>query len=497
MAKFKFLAGEHIGAVLNLPQGTHTLGNAPDCLLQTGGLEDGAESTALLIAISPADEISVTLQQGKAVLDGKNLSTGTAVPWALGQILSFGFTALAPYKEGMDLAAVDLSVLGFTRAAAEEQAKVPAEPAKQPAAPAEPAAVPAPQAAPLETETAAGPEAQVKTSPARIVWLIAGLVVLALLLSSLVAGSYLYGSRADERALLSSAEEYVQLSGFDGVKAQFDGRSIVFSGTLPNRAALAQFINGLPALSCSVIFDLSLADDELKALEDAFAVQGAAVRASISADGRSKISGYVKDPYVERELLERVLPSFAALPEPEFDFHYAPELVDALEQGAAAAALELSFEGGDYTLVYDGPMTYPESQKLAALRQKLEQKFAMPLRLQDKQSAERSLISHLNARNAVIAGNTAPGAQSPSGASRSFNSGEAGDAAGNAGTGLTRFDPGRVVGVTMQPLRFITMDSGEKFFEGALLPGGAVLKEIHLDYLVVEHHGRSTSYELK
>ena len=495
MAKFKFLAGEHIGAVLNLPQGTHTLGNAPDCLLQTGGLEDGAETVALLVSVSPADEISVTLQQGKAVLDGKNLSTGTAVPWALGQILSFGFTALAPYKEGMDLAAVDLSVLGFTRAAAEEQAKAPAEPAKQSAA--EPAAVPAPQAAPLETETAAGPEAQVKTSPARIVWLIAGLVVLALLLSSLVAGSYLYGSRADERALLSSAEEYVQHSGFDGVKAQFDGRSIVFSGILPNRAALSQFINGLPALSCSVIFDLSLADDELKALEDAFAVQGAAVRASIGIDGRIKVSGYVKDPYVERALLERVLPSFAVLPEPEFDFHYAPELVDALEQGAAAAALELSFEPGDYTLVYDGPMTYPESQKLAALRQELEQKFAMPLRLLDKQSAGRGLISHLNARNAVIAGNTAPGAQSPSGAARTFSAGEAGLAEGNAGAGLTRFDPGRVVGVTMQPLRFITMDSGEKFFEGALLPGGAVLKEIHLDYLVVEHHGRSTSYELK
>lgn len=505
MTKFKFLAGEHIGAVLDLPQGEHLLGNTPDCLLQTGGLEDGAEPTALLVTVSPADELSITLKQGQAVLDGQALTVDSTVSWTLGQILIFGFTALTPYKEGMDFAALDLSVLGFAKAAEE---KKDTEPEIKPETAAEPAplAEQAESAAVVEKAAESDAEAvfaeQKKPGPARIVWLVAGLIVLALLLSSLVAGSYLYGSRSEHRALLSTAEEYVQQAGFDGIKAEFDGRSIVFSGTLSNRAALSAFINGLPPLSCSVIFDLTLADDELKALEDAFAVQGAAVRASIADDGRLKVSGYIKDPYVERALLERVLPSFSELGDIAFDFHYAPELIEELEAQSAAQELNLTFEPDNYAVNYDGALTYPESQKLSALQQELERKFSMPLVLQDKKIANRGLISHLTTQNAVIAGAPSTAALQGGGNYGSYGGGfAAGDAAAgsdsSAPAALKRFDPGRVVGVTMQPLRFITMDSGEKFFEGAMLPGGALLKEIHLDYLVVENHGRSTTYELK
>ena len=54
-----------------------------------------------------------------------------------------------------------------------------------------------------------------------------------------------------------------------------------------------------------------------------------------------------------------------------------------------------------------------------------------------------------------------------------------------------------VAGVTMQPLRFITLRNGQKYFEGAVLPGGAVLQQINLEWLVLNQHGQEVIYELR
>lgn len=62
MAKFKFLAGEHIGAALDLPEGSHLLGSSPDCLLQVGSSD---KPTAILITVT-AQGVSAALQEGQA-----------------------------------------------------------------------------------------------------------------------------------------------------------------------------------------------------------------------------------------------------------------------------------------------------------------------------------------------------------------------------------------------------------------------------------------------
>ena len=58
------------------------------------------------------------------------------------------------------------------------------------------------------------------------------------------------------------------------------------------------------------------------------------------------------------------------------------------------------------------------------------------------------------------------------------------------------FDPADIVGVTLHPMRFVSMKDGSKFFEGALLPNGCILKTIALDHLVLQQGSEVFDYGL-
>lgn len=55
-----------------------------------------------------------------------------------------------------------------------------------------------------------------------------------------------------------------------------------------------------------------------------------------------------------------------------------------------------------------------------------------------------------------------------------------------------------VMGVTMKPLRFISMRDGSKIFEGGMTPNGYVVKKIEVSHLIlVDSSGKERLYELK
>ena len=59
------------------------------------------------------------------------------------------------------------------------------------------------------------------------------------------------------------------------------------------------------------------------------------------------------------------------------------------------------------------------------------------------------------------------------------------------------FNPQDIVGVTMQPMRFVSMADGCRYFEGSVLPDGSVLKEISVHALTMERQGEIYIHELK
>ena len=239
-------------------------------------------------------------------------------------------------------------------------------------------------------------------------------------------------------------------------------------------------------------YDVEASDYLLKpvsapALERALGVLGAQVKAAAAADGKVSLYGYVKDPYVEAELLSAVQPYFADLVlQPHFK--YFEEALPLLQEQSRKLQLPLEWGSADTALIYSGRLTFAERGRMEKLRTAVSTALGVPLKFLSADDARQVLIARINDPKAVAAlmqsAAGVPEAAAPT----------ADSAAPAESTGAFRVQD--VIGVTMQPLRFITLKSGQKFFEGAVLPGGAVLQQISLDRLVLNQHGREVSYEL-
>ena len=55
----------------------------------------------------------------------------------------------------------------------------------------------------------------------------------------------------------------------------------------------------------------------------------------------------------------------------------------------------------------------------------------------------------------------------------------------------------RIIAVSMGAMKFVTLESGERVFEGGELPGGFVLEHIDVDNLTLKKNGSSTLYPLR
>ena len=53
------------------------------------------------------------------------------------------------------------------------------------------------------------------------------------------------------------------------------------------------------------------------------------------------------------------------------------------------------------------------------------------------------------------------------------------------------------MGVTLTPMRFISLATGQRVFEGGLLPGGYVLESIGVKELKLRKDGRIIVYRLR
>jgi hypothetical protein len=55
----------------------------------------------------------------------------------------------------------------------------------------------------------------------------------------------------------------------------------------------------------------------------------------------------------------------------------------------------------------------------------------------------------------------------------------------------------KVMSVTLGAIPFVTMSDQQKFFPGAVLPGGATLVSIHADRLILQAGEETITYPLK
>lgn len=490
--KFYFVAGPHAGSSLQLPPGDYTLGNSPECDLQI------REETEILLQlhISPELQVTVKVQKGTAVLQGKAVGE-SPVPFAEGALLTAGFTVLTHGEAEKVLSRLNLADLGATEQAPAQPPQAEAQSTAQSAAVAEPAVAAAP-ASSLPAENAAVPESETEQAQAvergpRHLWLylVCGLCVLAAAFSALVAGSFLYGERAQHRQMLAEVEDYLQQGGFTLVQAEYkpDTDTLWLTGTVSSQQERQALSANMPALPVPVVLQVEVLDSTLNSIQKALATRGVTASARYEEGNRIGLFGFIADPYIESGVLSQVLPQLpqgvtAERLQPHFT--HSEAMLSLLQQLQQRYKLPLEFTCTDFAVRYEGQLTFAQLQQFAALQREVSEHAGGKVLFVQAGSAQDDVMARVG--HNVTALNSAQQIAGPNRQSR----GTERNARTEAG-----FDPSEVAGVTLQPLRFITLRNGEKYFEGAVLPGGALLQNIDLDKLtVVNAGGKEVVYEL-
>lgn len=481
---FRFLSGNNLGAVFTLSVGEYTLGAGEECDIQ---LDDAGLDAQVILTIGPEKQVSVRLGHGRALLDGAEL-TSAAVPFPGGSVLALGFSALTHLEAGQTPESVNLSTLGFVKPEAPSEESAPEGQQELSEEVSEAAPVQEVADKPESQETEPGDEAERRWPRLyRPLLTAVGLVLLGLALLSLIAGSALFGRRAAEREALSLAQSYLNEGGYSHVEPFLSEGLLTFKGEVSSQEAYSRLIRELPKLPYAVAFEIEVRDQLLTDIEKACAVHGASVKAAYAGGDNSRILlyGYVQDPYLEAKLIEAVSEE---LQHRSLVAHFTgAEAMQRLLARLQPQELKLSLQPDLFKIYYTGELTLSDRELLKKLEQAVAAEIKAPVVFDSVKNRDRSQIELYSFTNRDL--NLATTHE------KSENESDTDVAA--VPDGRVAFNPQDIVGVTMQPMRFVSMADGSRYFEGSVLPDGAVLKEISVHALTLERQGEIFIHELK
>lgn len=478
---FRFLAGSNLGAVFSLSAGEYTLGNSSECDIELD--EQGAESI-VVIRVDATKTVTVRLQSGRARLNGQELSAEYQ-PFPAGAILAIGFSAITYLTAGQSLESIDLSALGLAGKKNEEQ-QPHADVAQAVSRPEAATSTEIKAKPPLPDDKPAKPTSGLFGLPRAFVTVI-GLVLLFLALISLIAGSALFGQRAQEREAVAAAQAYLKDNGFLKITPTLTDEVMVFKGEVPSTDDFTRFASNLPKLPFAAVLEVQVRDKLLHDIEKTCAVHGATVRAEYLNNNKGSIVlyGYVKDPYVKAQLIAAVQQELhlANLDAHFTDYGQMKDLIAKYQPQDFKVPLQLD----SLKIYYEGKLTLEDVTNLEQLKADLAGAIKAPLALEPLKNRDRSQIELYRFTNSDL--NLATTQE------KSDNNSQGADAEILEPT--QSFKMQDIVGVTMEPMRFVSMADGSRYFEGSVMPDGSVLREISVHQLTLERNGEKFIHELK
>lgn len=509
----RVLSGPNIGALVRLTPGSYLIGTsaAAEIILQE---PSAADPCTVELTLNAAQQVTLTLKEGAAKLSGQSLTLEQATPMAAGELLVIGLSALTFLAEGQSIEQLDLSALGLVAPAPEKSEneanlKEPAEsePPKDESAPPKDEAAPQKEEPlpPQDTMESAAlasalevgeEEKQPKAPRALYLWTALGLILCALALGALVIGSALSDSKAQAAAALASAQEYLTQPDYQEVHVKLDHNMLYFEGTLPSVTSFERFSEELPAFPYGVVLNLEVRDRLLVALEQSAAVYGATIAARYLPNSSAHapvigLYGYVLDPYVEANLVSKLKSvlthTHLAKAQLQPHFSYEPQIRVWLTALRPDALAQVTFNYEDLGLYYEGALTLEQEQALAKLNQGLGQELKLhhdQFKILPRTASHQDMSLMTTEVTAITTASTASG------------QGIAPKAKEPKVDPMLGFNPDDIVGVTLHPMRFVSMKDGSKFFEGALLPNGYILKTIALEHLVLQKGDEVVNYGL-
>lgn len=465
---FKFLSGDKIGSKLNLACGSYLLGNTDECEIRVNTTDN--DKFEILIEINDKLEVFVSLRQGKALLDQKELDNNKTL-FNEGSLLSFKLTTLIYFKDVNKLDNIDLKTLiQYLYASKTQDNNDNNTDVQQKAL----------QDASLQDEAkttqALSHDIQVQNKR-YFLYLILGLVILALLLSSLMFGSLLYGKDKDLYTSVNKIENYLTSNkAYKNLKVTTEDDLIVIDGILLDQKELKIFTDNMPKLSIASVINIKTIENTLKAIERSFAMRDAFIKAVYNQTFNTiEIYGYFKDKYTLGHIYNLVkdeLPNYNL----NFKVTYQDKLQTYLEDKLLAYNLPLKLVFNDTKLSYQANLSVEEIQALTSFKDDVQTYINAPFILESVNLQQDSTNLYQIATNYPK--------------TQDINT-------QNANIDDYGFKEHDIIGVTLNPMRFISLQDGSKLFEGSVLKSGYTIKHIDIDKIVLHKDGRDYFYELK
>jgi type III secretion system YscD/HrpQ family protein len=477
LLELRFLGGPAVGAAIELGAGSYVLGSDDSCDFVLADETVAGQHLRLEVQVGAEGIPGVTAYplEGALVLNGLEVpKEGALLPQ--GEALGLGFTALAWQLPDAAWGKITLVPLEFAQALGRAGLPPTMESRHSPEFLGEADAV---ENTGTEEKSAEEAEADETASSAfsfshRAVRS-AGAGVFLLLLGVLLYA--LFATPPFTREVTARAlGERLAAAGFTGVRAE-DGEgygAVVLRGAVADDLALQALLRQVGAPPFRVHVDVRVENDRLRAVRETFQAHGffPAVR-QVEKD-QLALALYLKDGLVEAQMLEVLSRDVPRLKAASRKVIYARDLSPVLN----AELQKIGLDGGRITYLA-GKVLYPfqldptGQEHLEEALQQVQKTLGAPVFFQAeaKARAERYLAAEAPRRLAATSDAASPD--------------------GDIWGGL------KVMGVTLGVMPFVTTNDQQKFFPGAVLPGGASLVSIHADHLVILNGQETLTYFLK
>ena len=204
--------------------------------------------------------------------------------------------------------------------------------------------------------------------------------------------------------------------------------------------------------------------------------------------------GYVKDPLVERNLIKEIKEE-AQVSNVVSKLTFEENLRSIIDEALNRYPLPLKFTFDDLDVIYEGELKLSDEKNLSDFKALIASKMGSYLALSQKGQKSSKLVTTIEGLGPKVTRVSQANTNFTDNQNSYTSTRE--DVASNPQSATpVRFEVNDVMGVTMSPMRFVTMRNGQKYFEGAILSDGSILKSISLTKLVLEKNGKESFYEL-
>lgn len=482
---FRVFSGPHLGAELVLPAGEQLVGSDDSCDIILQDSSVAARHAVFAVGIAE-EKISVRLSplDSEVTLDGKAVPPdGADIPERTPFFLGLTCFAWALPDESADAWRQVAARLQERRSASPEgKAETPPVPVEEDVILLDDALPPS-AAEKLADANAVGNGlwAKLRSLPPR------KLGLLFLILLGLCGLTFSYEGRVpDAGKRVKEIQQIVTKNGFTTLGVTPQGQGVVIRGVLINDAERAKVLRLAQGVHYPVYLDVTVRGDRVDAVASAFASRGFSLavleKTDDPQDGLS-VSGYMKDGLVEERAFSAVRDDVPVLRDEALWSRLSRSIrhADAVEaallpllKAADLAFVQVRYLPGKVELA--GRFDVDQRRRLDEALDRVRAQLGGPVVFEVVASFEKPRPQ-----------DEAPGEAAPAPSS----SEEGGTAPSDDVSGF------QVTGVTLKPMRFISLSTGRRVFEGGLMPGGYVLESVGVKELKLRKDGRIIVYRLR